>query len=43
MAQILEKLKNWKPNYKGILLRNLKMASLEPIYAIENYELKIAA
>jgi hypothetical protein len=43
MAQILEKLKNWKPNYKGILLRNLKMALFKPFYALEKYELKIAA
>ena len=43
MAQILEKLKNWTPNYKGILMRNLKTALLEPFYALEKYQLKIAA
>jgi transposase len=43
MTQILEKLKNWKPNYKGILLRIQKWVQLEPFYAIEKYELKIAA
>jgi hypothetical protein len=39
----MEKLKNWTPNYKGILLRIQKWASLEPFYDIEKYELKIAA
>jgi transposase len=41
--KLMEKLKNWTPNYKGILLRILKRASLEPFYTIENYQLKIAA
>jgi len=41
--KLMEKLKNWTPNYKGILLRIQKWASLEPFYAIEKYELKIAA
>lgn len=43
MPQILEKLKNWKPNYRGIHLGNLKRALLEPFYATEKYEWKIAA
>ena len=43
MPQILEKLKTWKPNYKGILLRLQKQLHLEPFYLHQNYQLKIAA
>lgn len=43
MPQILEQLKNWIPNYKAILLRNLKMALLKSFYATEKYERKLAA
>ena len=43
IPQILEQLKNWKPNYQGILLRNLKMALIKPFYDTEKYEWKIAA
>lgn len=41
--KLMEKLKNWTPNYKGILLRNLKRALLEPFYVHQNMALKIAA
>lgn len=43
MPQILEKLKNWKPNYKAILVRIPKHLHLEPFSALQNYQLKIAA
>ena len=43
MPELLKKLNNWKPNYKGILLRLQKQLRLEPIYAHQNYQLKIAA
>jgi len=43
MPQILEKLKTWKPNYKGILLRLQKQLHLEPFHLHQNYQLKIAA
>jgi len=36
--KLMKKLKNWTPNYKGILLRIQKWDSLEPFYAIEKYE-----
>jgi hypothetical protein len=41
--KLMEKLKNWKPDYKGILLRIQKLLRLEPFYAFQNYQLKIAA
>jgi transposase len=41
--KLMEKLKNWKPDYKGILLRIQKLLRLEPFYAFQNYQLIIAA
>lgn len=41
--KLMEKLKNWTPNYKGIHLRNLKRALLAPFYTLEKYEWGIAA
>jgi hypothetical protein len=43
MPQILEKLKNWKPNYKAILVRIPKHLHLEPFSALQNFQLRIAA
>lgn len=43
MPQILEKLKNWKPNYKAILVRIQKHLHLKSIYALQNYQPKLAA
>lgn len=41
--KLMEKLKNWIPNYKGILLRVLKRLALEPICALQIFQLKLAA
>jgi transposase len=43
MSQILEKLKKWTPNYKGILFRIAKQVQLKPFYAPPIFQLKIAA
>lgn len=43
MTELLQKLQNWKPNYKGILLRVLKQLRLEAIYAFPIFEHRITA
>jgi transposase len=43
MAELLKKLKNWKPNYKGILLFVQKLLQLKPFYAQQIFQLRIAA
>lgn len=43
MPELLKKLKTWKPNYKGILLRALKHLRLEPFYALRIFAPMIAA
>ncbi len=41
--KLMEKLNNWKPNYKGILWRIQKLLQLEAFYAFQNFEHGIAA
>jgi transposase/DNA-directed RNA polymerase subunit H (RpoH/RPB5) len=41
--KLMEKLKNWEPNYKAILVHIPKNLHLNPFYALQNYQLKIAA
>lgn len=43
MPELLKKLKNWTPNYKGFLIFILKQLRLEPIYAPQIFQLRIAA
>lgn len=43
MPELLKKLKNWTPNYKGILLRMLKHLQLESFYAFRIFQLKLVA
>lgn len=42
MAELLKKLKNWKPNYKGILLFVQKLLQSEPFYAFRIFEPRLA-
>jgi transposase len=42
MPELLQKLKNWKPNYGGILLRIQKQLRLELIYAFPIFEQRLA-
>lgn len=41
--KLMEKLKNWKPNYKGILLRIQKHLRLEPFYPFQIFQLILAS
>jgi hypothetical protein len=43
MTELLKKLKNWKPNYKGIPLFVQKLLRLEAIYAHQIFAWRIAA
>ena len=40
--KLMEKLRNWKPNYKGILWRIQKLLQLEPFYAFQIFQMKIS-
>ena len=43
MTELLKKLKNWTPNYKGIVFFVLKQLRLKPIYAFRIFTSGIAA
>ena len=43
MTELLKKLRNWTPNYKGIVFFALKQLRLKAIYAFEIFEPRIAA
>jgi ABC-type lipoprotein export system ATPase subunit len=43
METILEKIKNWKPNYKGMTLLYQKVNLFNAISAHQNIEMKLAA
>ncbi|HNC34817.1 MAG TPA: IS1182 family transposase [Bacteroidia bacterium] len=43
IATLLEKIKNWKPDYKGITHLFSKMINLQPCIATKNFQSKLAA